>query len=346
MDGPETPPDRRHVRAIAAVLAGLLAVRFFASTALVDVNLSPPTLLTVGAALEAYEVLLAFVLVALVFVVLGWRQPPVALRTSLALLGVLGAALVVWLLAVLGFLVPVTIGVFLVLGVAALATASWLAYSLPAARRAAMRPWARTAHAALLAAIPVLFALRVAALEGLDPVTGSGGLLRGNWFFVHLPTIAIEFLVLAIFLNVLFDRSRAELRRRWYAFLPFLAVPLILDAVTDRPLTGYVLSALVSWGANLALFSPALYSWGCSPRWSPRSRPPCSSWAAAGTRRRGISSCWARPPRSSRASIRPWRASRASPSPFCSCPPPSPPGSRHPRRCALRRTADPPFAHR
>ena len=265
MDGPETPPDRRHMRAIAAVLAGLLAVRFFASTALVDVNLSPPTLLTVGAALEAYEVLLAFVLVALVFVVLEWRQPPVALRTSLALLGVLGAALVVWLLAVLGFLVPVTIGVFLVLGVAALATASWLAYSLPAARRAAMRPWARTAHAALLAAIPVLFALRVAALEGLDPVTGSGGLLRGNWFFVHLPTIAIEFLVLAIFLNVLFDRSRAELRRRWYAFLPFLAVPLTLDAVTDRPLTGYVLSALVSWGANLALFSPALYSLGLLP---------------------------------------------------------------------------------
>lgn len=262
MAATESQRRARDARVLGWVVTLLLAVRFSASSALIGVNLSPPTLVTVGGALEAYEILLPFVLVPVFFLLLGWRIPPVALHTTVAVLALLGAAWATWLLAVLGILPPLTTGVFLVLAVVALSVSSVLAYAFPSARRDAMRPWARIVHGVLLAALPVVFAMRSAALEGLDPVTGSGGVLRGNWFFVHLPTIVLEFLVVAVFVNVVFDRTAAELRARWYAFLPFLLVPLLMDAVIDRPLAGYVLSALISWGANLALFSPAVYSLG------------------------------------------------------------------------------------
>ncbi len=252
----------RPARWLAWAVALLLVVRFSASSALIGVNLSPPTLVTVGAALEAYEVLVPFLLLPVFFFLLGRRDPPVSFRATVAALALLGAGLVTWLLAILGVLVPLTTQVFLVLAVASVAAGAWLAYPFPPARRQAMRPWTPTVYGVLLAALPVVLAMRLAALEGLDPVTGSGGVLRGNWFFVHAPTIALEFLVIAVFVNVLFDRSTPELRRRWYAFLPFLLVPVIMDAVSDRPLTGYVLSALITWGANIALFSPAIASIG------------------------------------------------------------------------------------
>ncbi|HYM40910.1 MAG TPA: hypothetical protein VEY12_12350 [Thermoplasmata archaeon] len=258
----EDPRRARHARWVAWAVTLLLFVRFSASTALIGVNLSPPTLVTVGGVLEAYEVLLAFVLIPVFFIVLGWRPTAVPIRTTLAVLALTGAALVTWLLAVLEVLVPLTTLTFLVLAIAAVAAGSWLAYPFPKARREAMQRWTRVVHAVVLVALPVVFAVRVAALEGLDPVIGSGGWMRANWFFVNLPTVILEFLVIAVFLNVVLDRSGAELRARWYAFLPFVLVPLIMDGVSDRPLTGYVLSALITWGSNLALFAPAVVSLG------------------------------------------------------------------------------------
>lgn len=252
----------RGTRLLAWAVALFLFIRFISSTALVDINLSQPTLVTVGAVLGAYEVLLSFALVVVFYVLLTRQATPISFRTTIIILTLLGAALMVWLLAVLGISVPVTTGCFLVLAIASVAAGSFVAHQLPAPRRLSMRPWSGVLHTALLGAVPVIFAMRLAAVEGLDPLSGSNAVLRGNWFFVHTPTVLLEFLVVALFVNVVFDRSTAELRRRWYAFLPFLLVPLIMDAVTDRPLTGYILSAMVTWGSNLALFSPAIYSIG------------------------------------------------------------------------------------
>ena len=260
MQSTATQPVPRRARLLAWAVALLLAVRFSSSIALLDANLSPSTGAIVAAALVLYEIVLGGVLTVVFFVMLGWLQPPASFRTTIAVLALFGAALIVWLLAILYVAFPWMVSAFLVFGVASVASASWLAHGFTAPRRMAMRPWTRKAFVALLVILPVALALRASAIQGLDPFAGSAGNLRGNWVFVHAPTIALEFLVLIVFLNVLFDRSRAELRRRWYAFLPFLLVPLILDVVADRPLTGYILSAFVSWGANLTLFDPALVS--------------------------------------------------------------------------------------
>ncbi len=91
----------RRARLLAWAVAVLLFVRFIAGSALVGVNLSPPTLVSVGAALEAYEVPLPFVLLPVFFLFTGWRAPPDSFRETVVMLGLLGAALVVWILAVL-----------------------------------------------------------------------------------------------------------------------------------------------------------------------------------------------------------------------------------------------------
>jgi len=108
--------------------------------------------------------------------------------------------------------------------------------------------------------VPAVFLIRSPAAHGVGTSTGPSGAVEGNWFLVNAPTILLELLALGVWANLALDAGRSPLRARWYALLPFAAVPVFLIGLTLSPFSAYILSALITWGSNLALFTPSLVS--------------------------------------------------------------------------------------
>jgi len=253
----------RHIRfvvLISSLVAVLLAVRFSASTALAGMELSEETLEAAGKALEIYEILLPFPLLGVVLFLVLSREPQLSRPGLAGAFSLHILALSVWLLMVAGGDSQAVRGLFPSLAAAAVITSSALCLRPWTGWRALGSGWRVSAFLAFLILVPIVFTMRVLASLGIGTSPGTDGELRGNWIFVNLPTLLLELLAIGVWLNLLMDRTPGELRRRWFAFLPFLTVPALLVGAMMKPLSGYILSALISWGSNLALFSPAQLS--------------------------------------------------------------------------------------
>ena len=247
---------------LAVAVALLLAVRFSASTILAGFNLTTETLALTGKILEAYEVLLPLPLLAVLILLLWQLRLSVPRPLLLAAVILEAAAFLTWALALMSVGNPLTADVFGALAVVAVASVSVLAEFLRRGSKEHVRDWSGWAHLAILVAVPFVLAMRIAALEGLGMTPAAGGSLTANWLFANLPTILLELLMILVWGEVILGRTAVELRARWYAFVPFILVPLVMLASQERPLSGYILSTLIGWGANLALFAPAPDSLG------------------------------------------------------------------------------------
>jgi len=247
---------------LAVAVALLLAARFSASTILAGFNLTTATLAHAGQILEAYEVLLPLPLLAVFFLLLWQLRSSVPRPLLVAVVILDAAAFLTWALALLSVGDPMTTDVFSALAVVAVASVSVLADFLRRGSKGHVRDWSGWAHLAILIAVPFVLAMRIAALEGLGTTPAAGGSLAASWLFANLPTLLLELLMIILWAEVVLGRRAVELRARWYAFLPFVLVPLVILASEERPLSGYILSTLIDWGANLALFAPAPYSLG------------------------------------------------------------------------------------
>ncbi len=242
---------------VAGATVVLLALRFFSDVGLVAVNPPPEVQASVGEFFEAYEAVLPFALLPVTFLLVwsGPRSPPATLWLVLLVFHTLAVVLGTAFLRSYGpkdFFPPVAMAV--------VASGSLLSLLVAPGPRGLARQWWGASYLALLALVPVVFAMRVAALLGFGTAPGEGGVLQGNWLLVNLPTISLELLAVAVWLGGLMEKRPSEVRERWYAFLPFVAVPLFAVGFVARPLVGFILSATISWGSNLAVFVPPAVS--------------------------------------------------------------------------------------
>ena len=245
---------RDRVAVIGTLCIVLLSVRFFSGVALAARPPDPETLRTIGGLLQAYELGLPFVLLAALFIQLrpgGGRREVAAWTVTVGLLVV---SLGLWPNGLVPGTSAVRQGAFLAFAIAATAGASVL--SLVEAPRGLRRRWWGAAYLALLFLVPAVLAMRLAALAGVGTSPGPEGALQGNWALVHVPTLALELLAIGVWMYLVLAVPPADLRQRWTAFLPFLAVPVAATLFVAAPLSETILSATISWGANLAVFVP------------------------------------------------------------------------------------------
>lgn len=248
--------------AVSVIVVILLAVRFLSSTALAAMDLSSETLASLGQVFDAYEILLPFPLLFVVVLLVASRRGEGEGAARLGILSFHAFVLIVWLLSLEPVDSRIAERLFPPLGTAAVAGSAYLALRLYAAGRpSSRRPEMRPFHFLLLL-VPLVFAMRMAASLGVGTSPGEGGTLRGAWLFSNLPTLLLEFLAIGVWADLVLASDRARLRHRWYAFIPFAALPLALIGFELKPLSGYILSALITWGSNLALFVPASLSLG------------------------------------------------------------------------------------
>jgi hypothetical protein len=229
---------------ITAAAVALLVPRFFVDVGIVATN--PPVSVQVNLAqfFGAYEIVLPPALLGAVLAVSRSGPRPLPPARWLALLGVNGLALTGT--AFLQARGPPE----LVLGVSP-------------GTRALGGTWWGGAFFVLIALVSVAFAMRAAAFLGLGTAASDGGPLRGNWFLVNFPTLSLELLAVSVWLTLLVGKRRSELRQRWFALLPFLGLFLFALGFALRPaIVGTALSATITWGANLAVFSPPEVSLG------------------------------------------------------------------------------------
>jgi len=107
-----------------------------------------------------------------------------------------------------------------------------------------------------LVLVPIVHGTRTAAILGAGTAPGPDGILRGDWLIVNLPTLLLELLAIGVWLLLVTDRPATELRAKWPALLPLAIVPAFAALFAARPLAGFIVSATISWGANLAVFVP------------------------------------------------------------------------------------------
>lgn len=257
MDSLDRMARPRTLVLITTAVTLLLAIRFSSSAVLAAMNLSSETLAFIHRLVEAYEILLPFPLLAVVVLLVLSRETHLTRALPLSALALHVFALITWLTDLNARSAGAALGLFPPLAVAAVASSSFLSVRLPRSWLRSATAWRGWGHLAFLLIVPLVFAMRVAATLGVGTSTGAGGVLQGNWFFVNSPTLLLELLAVAVWLNVVLDSDPSQLRRRWYAFIPFTALPVSLVGFALRPLSGYILSALITWGSNLALFAPA-----------------------------------------------------------------------------------------
>jgi len=269
---------------LTAVASVLLAVRFLSGVALVAMDLTNEAGRVASAALEVYEVGLAIFLVLLVaFFALRVTPPPevqacphcsapvrhdhlpdhvrrvhpretvpdAVRRRPWAWIAILllVAALSVWLWT--------PRPVFAVAGVLALIAVAAVGLRLRYPGRVDVDRWSSLAFLAFLSLLPLAFSMRSAA--GLGLVSGVG---TGGWLFVNAPTLLLELFSIGVWMNLAMGAWRTPGPRWWLPFLPFLLVPPLLFLFEGRPLAGFILSAVITWGANLPLFVPVLFALG------------------------------------------------------------------------------------
>lgn len=250
---------------LSTFVAVLLTIRFSYSPVLAAISLSSETLIAINHVMELYEIFLSSVLLtAVVLIVISWRGD--SIRTlSLTVLVLHSLTLILWFYYQDSLSSQVVRNIFPPLWIAVVASGSILSFNLSSMWKMWKRlrgGWQIWAYLLLLLLVPAVFAMRTAVSLGVGMSVGGDGVLQGNWFLVNLPTILLELLAIGVWLNLLLDSSVKNLKRRWYAFLPFAALPLSAIGFQLRPLSGYILSALITWGSNLALFVPAWLSLG------------------------------------------------------------------------------------
>jgi len=247
---------------VSTFVAVLLAIRFSYSPVLAAMSLPSETLASINYVFETYEVLLSFVLLAaVVLIVLSWRENSIR-ALSLTVLVLHSITLTLWFYYQDPLSSQLVRSFFPPLSIATVASSSALSFNFSQVWRRLRGGWQIWAYLLLLILVPLVFAMRTAASLGMGMAVGGEGVLQGNWFLVNLPTVLLELLAIGVWLNLLLYSSVPRLQRRWYAFLPFAALPLSMIGFQLRPLSGYILSALITWGSNLALFVPAWLSLG------------------------------------------------------------------------------------
>ena len=245
--------DLASVAWIATAIVGLLVPRFFVDVAIAAS--APPADLRTAVAqfFAAYELVLPFALLPLVLLVAGAGERRPAFGIVLGFLVMQAVVLGLGALTLWGYASTEALAFFPPIAVAGVAGGSILALALHRETRGLFARWRGGAFLALLVIAPAALAMRAAAPLGVGTGPGEGGALQGNWLLVNLPTLLLELLAIGVWLNLLLGRRLPDLRRRWYAFLPFLGVPASFAAVIAAPI---ILSATISWGANLAVFVP------------------------------------------------------------------------------------------
>jgi len=249
-------PDPTSATWIATAVSALLAPRF-----LVDVAIAasaPPAEVRTAVAqfFAAYELVLPFALLPVVLLLAGAGPRRPAFAAALGFLAVQAVVLALGTATLLAYGSAETRALFPPFAVAGVAGGSVLALAVHGEVPGLLTRWRGGAFLALLAIVPAALAMRAAAPLGVGTAPGQGGALQGNWLLVNLPTLLLELLAVGVWLNLLLGSRPADLRRRWWAFLPFLAVPVSAAAFIAGPLSGFILSATISWGANLAVFVP------------------------------------------------------------------------------------------
>ncbi len=251
--------NQRTLQYSSALVAMLLGIRFFYSATIVSLRLSTETLVIADLFFETYEILLPFAIFALLLILaLSWTAPPARVFWFSILVFHL-VTLIIWLNYLERNSGIATI-LFPTIAAIAVVSGSVLSLGLAHSRGPSFEHWREWAYLALLVSIPLVFILRGAAMFGVGTSPGPTGVHQGNWFLVYTPTILLELLAIWVWLNLVLSSAPSKLRRRWYAFLPFVILPLAMAAFKLRPLSGFILSALVTWGSNLALFVPATLS--------------------------------------------------------------------------------------
>lgn len=248
---------RARLPLLAALALVLLLIRFVFATALAAVSLSQESLVAAGRFLDVYEVLLAPFLVSVYILVLYSLANPLPRALRLLVVGLIVVTLYVWLY---GLSLQALVSVFPPLGMATLVTASIVAVTIA-------RPEPATTHAkrlfiAVAVVVLVAFGLRIVASLGFGTSPGDGGTLRGNWLLVYGPSILVAFLAIGVWLEVVFELGAPHVRTHRFSLVPFALVPAFLFGVSLIPLAGYILSALITRGSNLAVFIPAEVSLG------------------------------------------------------------------------------------
>lgn len=250
-----TPQPTTIVR-LSLLMALLLGIRFSASAAMAGASLTPETVASLSSALDVYDGFLPLPLIV-AFIRLSpiwWRR-----RADAATVGMTGLLGIVWGLE-LAAPVLSTPTAAPVLASLTVALGSVFCLYVSGLRAQDARGWAGWAYLAFLLVVPLAFALRTAAYLGLGTSVGAGGTLQGIWLLVYAPTVLLTFLAVVVWANLALDAGGRRIRERWTALLPFVAVPLYVVAASAQPLAGYILSAFITWGSNLALFTPPLLS--------------------------------------------------------------------------------------
>ncbi len=259
MEGPTIPEFRRPRLSIMLLVVILLLIRLFASVTIAGLDVSNETRIAVGQAIDAYEITLPFVLLFIILFLflrpLGSTRP-IFFYTFL-LLHIM--AMISWIPLLAVAASRNLIVLLVVFATASLIFTSYLALGISGFGRGE-KGWQKYAFVGYLAIIPVTFVIRGITVLGLTTFADEEGVLVGNWPLVNLPTLLLEFLSIGVWLSMASGFSLQDLRRKWFAFLPFIAVPLMAIIFQIRPLVGFIFSALITWGTNLALFVPITVS--------------------------------------------------------------------------------------
>ena len=243
---------------ISLVVTLLLTIRFLSGVSLAAFSLSGDTLDLAGRAFEAYEILLPFVVLSAILVFILADGPMSRKKWQIAILTVHFVALVLWLLYISG--PPSTRDVFTPIALVTVALGSLLSFTMAPPLRSLKNEWWGIAYITVLVIVPVVFALRVAVFLGYGTTADPEGVLHGDWFLVNIPTLMLEFLAVGVWVYLVSGLDRATLIRRWRVFLPFVILPVLALAFEARPLSGYIFSALIAWGSNLAISVPVVIS--------------------------------------------------------------------------------------
>ncbi len=244
---------------VSTTIVPLLAVRFFAGVVLVGLNLPTEAQAVAGQALELYGIVLALLLFALFLLVLPASQLPRGRYLLLGLVGLHSLALALWLLG-MATQGSRLLEAFALTAIAALASTSIFCALKGGPSGWQPEQWGWWTYLALLAIVPLAFGLRTLTALGLGTGAAEGGVLRGNWLVVNLPTLLLEGLAVATWANLAAEPGGAGTRSSWYPFAPLAFVPLAAVLFDLRPLSGFIFSATITWGSNLAVFVPAIFS--------------------------------------------------------------------------------------
>jgi len=243
---------------ISLVVTLLLTVRFLSGVSLAAFSLSGEALDLAGRFFEVFEILLAFIVLFVIIILVLAEGSPSRRKWQFAIVAVHFAALILWLSYLSG--PPSVKDAFPLLAIISTVLGSLLSITMAPPLRNLLREWWGFSYLALTALVPAVFALRAATFFGYGTTADPEGVLHGDWFLVNIPTLLLEFLSIGIWVFFVSGFNRETFARKWRAFLPFAILPALALVFYVRPLSGFIFSALIAWGSNLAIFVPTSVS--------------------------------------------------------------------------------------